>query len=530
MSRLVSVALAFALVVAAIPTAPVAAGALTTADANQPQTTTTRSTDGADAASLSPGQQLAGVLGVQAAELESEVETRRFDHAVHNASTNVSKAEAVAAQIERIRTRLDTLRNRLVELELARERGEITDREYRIRVARVVAELRALGRLAARTERVSGDLPLGLLAASGANVTAAYAVGVETDQAASGDAARIATAVAGRDVGRDVRDNRSRERARHALTTLDRLIDRASRLVDRADERVPTDHEDATVALAEARNHLATARSGRDDAARAYRADDHAAAIRHAERARRHLRRAVVQAHRAEARARIADRNADRAARAIEYAAEALETAQRAVAHAEAAGAGEDRLTAPLLERARTHVAVANDRLASARRANDVGNYTAARRYAKRSIARSEVARREARAAVNRSNRDDELTPRANEAIDRATERVEAATERVATAEATVGADDRAARASLESARDRLETARASLEAARSALAEDDATTALRHAKEARIRAEAAIAAADAAVRFAEATDEHPTEIDDPRTESSDQPTATPDG
>ena len=117
--------------------------------------------EGGEAASteIEPGERVAGVVGTQGAELEGEIDERAFGVAVAQAESDEARADVVADRIERIEHRLDEHERRAAELEDQREAGEISEGQYRAKMARLDAEVRTTHRLANASGQAAADLP-----------------------------------------------------------------------------------------------------------------------------------------------------------------------------------------------------------------------------------------------------------------------------------------------------------------------------------------------------------------------------------
>jgi hypothetical protein len=105
------------LVVAAVTGAAVAGAAaapagVVTEQADSPNGSGADSGAANAAVDLSPGERLAGVIGVQGAEIEGEVESRAFEVELREAETNESRAAVVAARLNRTAERLAELEQR----------------------------------------------------------------------------------------------------------------------------------------------------------------------------------------------------------------------------------------------------------------------------------------------------------------------------------------------------------------------------------------------------------------------------------
>ena len=148
-----------------------------------------------------PGAHFAGVVHVQEAEVESELEGRAFGIRVAQANSEDSKASVVADEVTELRQRTQELRERRDELNRARENGSITQARYRAEMAALAAKSAAVERQLDRSQDASRDLPEGVLESKGVNTTAIEQLRNDSRTAAGPDAAEIARSIAGPSVG-----------------------------------------------------------------------------------------------------------------------------------------------------------------------------------------------------------------------------------------------------------------------------------------------------------------------------------------
>ena len=130
-----------------------------TTDAGTDNETTTGGAAGTDNASVAPGERLAGVIGVQGAEIEGEIGERSLAIRVARAESNDSKAAVVASDVNRIRDRLADLRERQDRLRERHRSGEISTGEFRSRMAVISAQVRSLQTRIEANSEVSNELP-----------------------------------------------------------------------------------------------------------------------------------------------------------------------------------------------------------------------------------------------------------------------------------------------------------------------------------------------------------------------------------
>ena len=192
-----SVLVLAALLVAAVAAVPIA-GLAATGDAPA-------QTDGTNASnantSVAPGERLAGVMNVQEAELEGEIDERAFGIRVAKAATNASKASVVDDQLSNVKQRLADLEQRKQELRKARENGSLSEGRYRAEVSELAAETGTATRLANQSETVTRGLPTAVLESKGINVTAIQTLQTQAQNLTGPEVADIAREIAGPNVG-----------------------------------------------------------------------------------------------------------------------------------------------------------------------------------------------------------------------------------------------------------------------------------------------------------------------------------------
>ena len=183
--------------IAAVPIAGMAATGDTVAQTNNSTATEANATN----ASVAPGEQLAGVVNVQEAELEGEVDERAFGIQVDKAATNDSKAKAVKDRLDSVDQRLTELDERKANLTEARDNGTISEGRYRAEMSRVAAETETAKRLANQSETVSKSLPADVLEANDINMSAIQTLQDRATNLSGPEVAEIARSIAGPNVG-----------------------------------------------------------------------------------------------------------------------------------------------------------------------------------------------------------------------------------------------------------------------------------------------------------------------------------------
>lgn len=158
-------------------------------------------TDSADENASAPGEQLAGIVGVQEAEIDGDLEQRAFGIKVAQAATQDAQADVVAGQLNETRQRLAELQERKADLEEKRESGEISEGRYRAEVAKVAAESKSVANMANQSESVAGELPADLLQQKGIDVEAIQTLKNDAANMTGEEVSEIARQIAGDNVG-----------------------------------------------------------------------------------------------------------------------------------------------------------------------------------------------------------------------------------------------------------------------------------------------------------------------------------------
>ncbi|MFB6222733.1 MAG: hypothetical protein ABEH86_03545 [Haloarcula sp.] len=170
----------------------------------------------ADGNVTAPGAQLAGVVSVQEAELDGEVQSRTFGIRVAQANTADAKASVVADQLNDSEERLAELQQRKQMLEQARENGSMSEGEYRAKISQLQAETKNVQRLANQTNETASQLPAEALEKKGINATAIKTLSQRASELSGPEVAAIAQSIAGPDIGQQARPDDARDRGSDA--------------------------------------------------------------------------------------------------------------------------------------------------------------------------------------------------------------------------------------------------------------------------------------------------------------------------
>ena len=201
MNRTTTLVLAVVLVVA-MATLPLAAAGVGSTHAQ------TADDDADSDDSVTPGEQLSGVVGVQASETDAEVADRTYGIKIANAATQEEAAEVVSDRLGDVDERLTELEDRAVDLEEKRNASEITEGQYQSEMASIAAETAAADRQAAQATETAGELDEDVLDEAGVNATAIDELRERADELSGPEVAAIAQSIAGDSVGLSIVEDR----------------------------------------------------------------------------------------------------------------------------------------------------------------------------------------------------------------------------------------------------------------------------------------------------------------------------------
>lgn len=214
--------LAVMVVVGSLAALPLSGAAALDAGGQPSATIATQTNDATNNSTVAPGERLSGVVSVQQAELDGEVQTRAFDIAFERADDNASKAEVIARQSSNLETRVAELEERKATLTEARENGSISDGEYQARIASLAAETETTKQLANRSSAAAERLPADVLESKGVNVSAIQTLATRAEELTGPEVQEIARRIAGDDQGEADRGADERPDANETDTDRDR--------------------------------------------------------------------------------------------------------------------------------------------------------------------------------------------------------------------------------------------------------------------------------------------------------------------
>lgn len=148
-----------------------------------------------------PGEQFSGSVSVGEAEIENDVERRAFGHRLANASNDSERAAVIAETLENNEKRLEELRTQRESLKTAYENGDVSKREYRVRTAKLAAQLSGVEGMANKSESAAGNIPDETLAANGVDADRIERLRSNANELRGGEVSEIAQTIAGPNAG-----------------------------------------------------------------------------------------------------------------------------------------------------------------------------------------------------------------------------------------------------------------------------------------------------------------------------------------
>ncbi|MFB6254839.1 MAG: hypothetical protein ABEI06_09525 [Halobacteriaceae archaeon] len=159
-------------------------------------------------ANIQPGVKLAGVIAVQEAELDGELQRRTFLKKLAKANSNSTKAKVVAEMVEDLKKRLKQLKQRKQRLIQSKKNGSISVAKFRAEITELVARIANVRALANQSKQVAQRLPAELLRQKGINVSAIQQLAQHADELTGQQVSEIAQSIAGKNVGTSMAENK----------------------------------------------------------------------------------------------------------------------------------------------------------------------------------------------------------------------------------------------------------------------------------------------------------------------------------
>ncbi len=157
----------------------------------------TETDDGNETAEMAPGERLGGVVGVQQAEFDGEIERNAFAIALDRADDNATKAGLIAEKLGQTETRLGELGERKADLQEKRENGTISEGQYRAQTAKMATEVETAKQQLNQSNATAAELPEETLRENGVNATAIRTLMDDANELSGGEVAEIARSIAG---------------------------------------------------------------------------------------------------------------------------------------------------------------------------------------------------------------------------------------------------------------------------------------------------------------------------------------------
>lgn len=154
-----------------------------------------------NASDVSPGERFAGVVGVQRAEVDGELDRRTFAVQLDRARTDDAKAAVVKDRLRTIERSIESLNRSQRAIEQARADGNLSEGAYRARVATLAARAMTLQRLTQESENATHGLSSDALERNGVDPAAIHELQRNASALTGPEVAAIARSIAGPAVG-----------------------------------------------------------------------------------------------------------------------------------------------------------------------------------------------------------------------------------------------------------------------------------------------------------------------------------------
>lgn len=153
--------------------------------------------DQTDEDETTPGEQLSGVVGVQQAEFDGEIQRNAFTIALDRADDNATKAGHIAEKLTETEERLAELEERKAQLDEQRANGEISEGQYRAQTAKMATEVETAKQQLNKSEEAASGIPEETLKENGVNVSAIETLRGNANELSGGEVSEIARSIAG---------------------------------------------------------------------------------------------------------------------------------------------------------------------------------------------------------------------------------------------------------------------------------------------------------------------------------------------
>lgn len=153
---------------------------------------------------LGAGDRLQGIVGIQNAEVQAEIETRRFGIDYNQADSNASKGQVVAQEVTNLESELADLNDRKEDLRRGLDNGTISRADYRVELAILNVKAKQLQHRANLTQGAATQLPATVLENQGVDTQAIQQIRTNAANLTGPEVADLARSIAGNNAGREM--------------------------------------------------------------------------------------------------------------------------------------------------------------------------------------------------------------------------------------------------------------------------------------------------------------------------------------
>lgn len=144
-----------------------------------------------------PGAKMAGIVGMQRASINGDIEKKEFKIKMNKTENDTEAAGVVSGEVSEVKEQLAELRERKHELQEEHREGNISNAEFRAKMAELHTEKKQLVDRLNESEEEAEGLPEEKLKANGVNVSAIKTLKQNASNMTGQEVSEIARSIAG---------------------------------------------------------------------------------------------------------------------------------------------------------------------------------------------------------------------------------------------------------------------------------------------------------------------------------------------
>lgn len=148
-----------------------------------------------------PGEQLSGIMGMQKAELEGDIENRAFGLRLMMADSDEERADILSEQFHKHADRMETIEEQLAQLNESHNASEISPGQYRAQIAPMGPQLHSIESIANQSGQIASELPPHLLEERNISMEHIHELRQNASKMSGGEVAEMARGIGGPHAG-----------------------------------------------------------------------------------------------------------------------------------------------------------------------------------------------------------------------------------------------------------------------------------------------------------------------------------------